>query len=210
MVRMKHTVKTLRTLLRSGKIDPTLWMIHFPDAFDSRVPTCRECLDYKFCNDRDKKEPIECMMEKTRGRSDLCHCERLVGDIMEEEITFEEAKHVAEYIVQHCCDDFEGNNPYGGFKIAKRGSQLLILDLVGQELEVVEFEDEEEAEKVLGKLRGIADILERRYFEFSLLHELLNAMLWVRFKVYSHVSPEFDRYLYEMLKEGSKHEERGG
>jgi len=56
----------LNELLETGKIDPMLWAMHFPDVDDDVVPTCMDCADFEseVC-DGELGDPIECMIRRT-------------------------------------------------------------------------------------------------------------------------------------------------
>jgi hypothetical protein len=56
----------LRILLESGAIDPMLWMIHFPDSLDQRVPSCQECQDFEAGVCSGGSYPIDCFLEQCR------------------------------------------------------------------------------------------------------------------------------------------------
>ncbi len=59
---MKYTVRHVKRFLEQGKIDPDLWMEHFPTLLDTRVPGCRDCEDYKKKLCEGGKNPVDCFL----------------------------------------------------------------------------------------------------------------------------------------------------
>jgi hypothetical protein len=65
MSQEKYTIPQLELYLTRGEIDPLLWMAHFPDTLDSKVPVCEECTEFKaeFCPGG--KHPVDCFLSRT-------------------------------------------------------------------------------------------------------------------------------------------------
>jgi hypothetical protein len=59
---MKYTIRHVKRFLEQGKIDPKLWMEHFPTLLDTRVPGCRDCEDYKKKLCEGGKNPVDCFL----------------------------------------------------------------------------------------------------------------------------------------------------
>jgi len=59
---MKYTVRHVRRFLEQGKIDPSLWMKHFPSLLDTRVPTCNDCEDHKNKTCEGGRNPVDCFL----------------------------------------------------------------------------------------------------------------------------------------------------
>jgi hypothetical protein len=59
---MKYTARHVRRFLEQGKIDPALWMKHFPSVLDTRVPACRDCEDHKNKTCEGGKNPVDCFL----------------------------------------------------------------------------------------------------------------------------------------------------
>ena len=69
----KYTVSDLRKLLSEGRIEPTLWMIHFSNVLDTKVPTCSDCADFDLCELRKENSeinPIDCFIDR-KGETEL-------------------------------------------------------------------------------------------------------------------------------------------
>lgn len=59
----------LKKALKNGEIDPLMWLIHFPGIRDTRVPTCRDCEDYKNGVCDGEYDPIKCFKEEGKHES---------------------------------------------------------------------------------------------------------------------------------------------
>jgi hypothetical protein len=57
-----YTLTHLKGYLNRGKIDPVLWMVHFPETLDKKIPTCEDCEDFKTGNCSGGGIPIECFL----------------------------------------------------------------------------------------------------------------------------------------------------
>ncbi|HNX85268.1 MAG TPA: hypothetical protein PKK03_12545 [Bacteroidales bacterium] len=63
---MKYTARHIQRFLETGKIDVTLWKIHFPLLLPSQVPSCEECSEFKDHTCAGGREPVDCFLAKTR------------------------------------------------------------------------------------------------------------------------------------------------
>jgi hypothetical protein len=61
----KYTTDQLRTFLTQGTIDPFLWMAHFPDVLDTKVPDGDDRPDFKTQICPDGKDPVDCFISRT-------------------------------------------------------------------------------------------------------------------------------------------------
>ncbi|HNX17268.1 MAG TPA: hypothetical protein PKM50_02950 [Methanoregula sp.] len=59
---MKYTSRHIKKFIEDGKIDPDLWMIHFPHLLPSHVPECSECEDMKNNLCQGGKNPVDCFL----------------------------------------------------------------------------------------------------------------------------------------------------
>lgn len=60
-----YTTTHLKGFLNRGKIDRFLWMMHFPEILDTRVPTCQDCEDFKSGVCPGGQHPIDCFLSKS-------------------------------------------------------------------------------------------------------------------------------------------------
>jgi hypothetical protein len=61
----KYTTDQLSTFLTQGKIDPFLWMAHFPETLDTKIPACDDCADFKTRVCQGGKDPVDCFILRT-------------------------------------------------------------------------------------------------------------------------------------------------
>ncbi|MDD1687579.1 hypothetical protein [Methanoregula sp.] len=66
---MIYNLNNLNALLDAGDIDRDNWKRHFADVPDTRVPTCRDCLDRKNGSCRDNGHPIECFLYGSKSQA---------------------------------------------------------------------------------------------------------------------------------------------
>jgi hypothetical protein len=66
----KYTIAQLEGFLTSGQIDPFLWMMHFPDTLDRKIPTCEDCVDFQDRSCPGGRDPIDCFLSDEK-RSDF-------------------------------------------------------------------------------------------------------------------------------------------
>ena len=59
---MKYTARHVRKFIDQGKIDPDLWMKHFPTVLPTRVPACSDCEDFKTHHCDGGKDPVDCFL----------------------------------------------------------------------------------------------------------------------------------------------------
>lgn len=64
---MKYTARHIRRFLEEGRIDATLWKIHFPSLLPSQVPVCGECTKFKDRTCAGGREPVVCFLSKDPG-----------------------------------------------------------------------------------------------------------------------------------------------
>ena len=65
MIPQKYTTDQLAALLTHGEIDPFLWMAHFPETLDTRIPSCEDCADFKIRICPGGKDPVDCFLSRT-------------------------------------------------------------------------------------------------------------------------------------------------
>ncbi len=59
---MKYTIRHVKRFIEQGKIDPNLWIEHFPTLLDTRVPGCNDCEDYKKKLCEGGRNPVDCFL----------------------------------------------------------------------------------------------------------------------------------------------------
>lgn len=65
--KQRTRLRKLQILLKKGKINPTLWLIHFGDAPADAVPTCQDCSDFQIGECSGGHDPLECMVEASKN-----------------------------------------------------------------------------------------------------------------------------------------------
>jgi len=53
----------VQRFLDQGKIDPELWIEHFPTVLATRVPSCNDCEDFKNNLCKGGKDPVDCFLQ---------------------------------------------------------------------------------------------------------------------------------------------------
>jgi hypothetical protein len=61
----KYTVPQLQAFLTQGEIDPFLWIAHFPEVMDTKIPACDDCADFKTQICPGGKDPVDCFISRT-------------------------------------------------------------------------------------------------------------------------------------------------
>ena len=64
---MKYTARHIRRFLEEGRIDATLWKIHFLSLLPSQVPVCEECTKFKDRTCTGGLDPVECSLSNVPG-----------------------------------------------------------------------------------------------------------------------------------------------
>lgn len=59
---MKYTARHVQRFMDQGKIDPELWIEHFPNVLATRVPGCNDCEDFKNKVCEGGKDPVDCFL----------------------------------------------------------------------------------------------------------------------------------------------------
>lgn len=62
---MKYTARHIQRFLEQGKIDPALWVNHFPSLLPTQVPVCGDCEEMRSHACPGGKDPVVCLLEKT-------------------------------------------------------------------------------------------------------------------------------------------------
>ena len=68
-------LKVLKNALKNGDIDPLMWSIHFPGVRATRVPSCRDCEDYKNGVCKGGYDPVLCFKEQRKTAFDAAKLE---------------------------------------------------------------------------------------------------------------------------------------
>jgi len=76
MGKKKHRsrLRKLQILLKNGKINPILWVVHFGDFPSNVVPTCQNCVDFQMNECAGGRDVIESMIEASKN-SDIEYVE---------------------------------------------------------------------------------------------------------------------------------------
>ncbi len=64
MEALSYTRDDLVTFLRSGKIDPLLWLLHFPETADWRMPGCIDCVEFRSRRCAGGSHPVDCFLAR--------------------------------------------------------------------------------------------------------------------------------------------------
>ena len=65
--KQRTRLRKLQILLKKGKINPTLWLVHFGDAPANVVPTCQDCSDFQSGECAGGRDTLECMAEASKN-----------------------------------------------------------------------------------------------------------------------------------------------
>ena len=65
--KQRTRLRKLQVLLKKGKINPALWLVHFGDAPADVVPTCQDCSDFQIGECPGGRDPLECMVEASKS-----------------------------------------------------------------------------------------------------------------------------------------------
>jgi hypothetical protein len=60
----KYSLADLHEFLRTGRIEPILWMAYFSETLDMKIPTCEDCLASREESCPGGMNPVDCFLAK--------------------------------------------------------------------------------------------------------------------------------------------------
>lgn len=62
----RSRLRKLQILLKKGKINHVLWLVHFGNVPSNIVPMCKDCFDFQMGECSGGYDPIECFIEASK------------------------------------------------------------------------------------------------------------------------------------------------